>query len=205
MAVPCPAWCAASKPRIWEPGWPATTTMMMQTRRGVPACAPCGGCTTTLTRHRRPGAPRAARAKHDGSTQVPPDAWTGVLVQLLRAVAEGGVGAAPAVARCAPPSRSRRWTACAAWTRPADAPRSWHAASSRLRRRSWRAARWRACTNPWLAVSARERAAAEARRVARERVAADARRRARAGEAGPGRAAKRACPAGVMRCNDALP
>jgi hypothetical protein len=75
-----------------------------------------------------------------------PDAWTGVLVQPLQAVAEGSVGDVPAVTRCAPPSRLRRWTACAAWTRPTDAPRLWRAASSLLRRRRRRAVRWRACT-----------------------------------------------------------
>ena len=122
-----------------------------------------------------------------------PDAWTGVLVQPLRASAWNSVGASPAVAplltSLTVPSVCRLDTpdGCAAFMArcvvAAATPKLARGEVARLH-------------NQWLAVSARERAAAEARRVARERVAADTKRRARAGEAGPGRAAKRACPAG---------
>ena len=125
-----------------------------------------------------------------------PDAWTGVLVQPLRASAWDCVGAAPAVdplcTSLTVPTldgvcRLDTPEGCAAFVArcvvAAATPKLAHGEVARLH-------------NRWLAVSARERATAEARRVARERMAADARRRARAGEAGPGRAAKRACPAG---------
>jgi hypothetical protein len=125
-----------------------------------------------------------------------PDAWTGVLVQPLRASAWDCVGAAPAVdplcTSLTVPTldgvcRLDTPDGCAACLArcvvAAATPKLAHGEVARLH-------------NRWLAVSARERAAAEAGRVSRERMAADARRRACDGEAGPGRAAKRACPAG---------
>jgi hypothetical protein len=128
-----------------------------------------------------------------GRRKCDPDAWTGVLVQPLRASAWDGVGAAPAVdpllASLPVPTlggvcRQDTPDGCAAFVArcvvAAATPKLAHGEVARLH-------------NRWLAVSARERAAAEARRVARERLAAESRRRARAGEAGPVRAAKRAC------------
>jgi hypothetical protein len=125
-----------------------------------------------------------------------PDAWTGVLVQPLRASAWDCVGASPAVdplcTSLTVPTldgvcRLDTPDGCAAFVArcvvAAATPPLVRGEVARLH-------------NRWLAVSARERAAAEARRVARERLAAESRRRARAGEAGPVRAAKRACPAG---------
>ncbi len=125
-----------------------------------------------------------------------PDAWTGVLVQPLRASAWDSVGASPSVdpllISLTVPTldgvcRLDTPDGCAAFVArcvvAAATPKLAHGEVARLH-------------NRWLAVSARERAAAEARRVARERMAAEARRRARVGEAGLGRAAKRACPAG---------
>jgi hypothetical protein len=119
-----------------------------------------------------------------------PDAWTGVLVQPLRAVAEGSVGSLPAVdplctsltvltldGMC----RLHKPNGCAAFV-----ARCVVAAEREVAR----------LHNRWLAVSVRERAVAESWRVSRERMAAESRRRARAGEAGPGGANKRACPAG---------
>ena len=138
--------------------------------------------------------PRAANMT--ARRKCDPDAWTGVLVQPLRASAWDCVGAAPAVdpllnslpvptldgvCRLDTPD------GCAAfWARCVVAASTPPLACGEVAR----------LHNRWLAVSARERAAVEARRVGREHMAADARRRARAGEAGPGRAAKRACPAG---------
>ena len=125
-----------------------------------------------------------------------PDAWTGVLVQPLRAVAEGSVGASPAVdPLCTSLTvltldgvcRLHKPNGCAAFVArcvvAAATPQLAQGEVARLH-------------NRWLAVSARERAVAESWRVSRERMAAESRRRARAGEAGPGGANKRACPAG---------
>ncbi len=123
-----------------------------------------------------------------------PAAWTGVLVQPLRASAWDSVGAAvdPLCTSLTVPTldgvcRLDTPDGCAACLArcvvAAATPKLARGEVARLH-------------NRWLAVSARERAAVEARRVARERMAAYASRRTRAGEAGPGRAAKRACPAG---------
>jgi hypothetical protein len=125
-----------------------------------------------------------------------PDAWTGVLVQPLRASAWDCVGASPSVdpllisltvptldgvCRLDTPDGCAPFVArCVV---AAATPKLAHGEVARLH-------------NRWLAMSARERAAAEARRVARERLAAESRRRARAGEAGLGRAAK------CARCDD---
>ena len=119
-----------------------------------------------------------------------PDAWTGVLVQPLRAVAEGSVGASPAVdPLCTSLTvltldgvcRLHKANGCAAFVArcvvAAATPQLARGEVARLH-------------NRWLAVSARERAVAESWRVSRERLVAESRRRARAGEAGPGRAAK---------------
>ena len=119
-----------------------------------------------------------------------PDAWTGVLVQPLRASAWDSVGAAPAVDPL-----------CTSLTVPTldgvcrlDTPDGCAAVVARcvVAAATPRLARAQVALlhNRWLAVSARERAAAEARRVSRQHMAGDARRRARGGEAGPGRAAK---------------
>jgi hypothetical protein len=146
-----------------------------------------------------PRAPNmAARRKCD------PDAWTGVLVQPLRASAWDSVGAAPAVdplcTSLTVPTldgvcRLDTPDGCAAFVArcvvAAATPKLAHGEVARLH-------------NRWLAVSARERAAVEARRVAHERMAVDARRRARAGEAGPVRAAKLAPLAVMRRCRDAF-
>jgi len=121
-----------------------------------------------------------------------PATWNRVLVQPLRAPAEGSFGTVPAVdpLLTSLPVRTLDGVChldtadgCAAFVArciaAAEKPPLAHCEVARLH-------------NRWLVVSARERAMAEARRVSRERMAADARRRARSGEAGPGRANKRA-------------
>ena len=120
-----------------------------------------------------------------------PATWNRVLVQPLRAPAEGCFGTVPAVdpLLTSIPVRTLDGVChldtadgCASFVSrciaAAARPPLAHGEVARLH-------------NRWLVVSARERAMAEARRVSRERMAADSRRRARAGEAGPGRAKKR--------------
>jgi hypothetical protein len=135
--------------------------------------------------------PRAANMT--ARRKCDPDAWTGVLVQPLRASAWDSVGASPSVdpllisltvptldGVCRLDAPDGCATFVARCVVAAATPKLAHGEVARLH-------------NRWLAVSARKRAAAEARRVARERMAAEARRRARVCEAGPVRAAKRAC------------